>query len=896
MKEVEMGDRANTCPVCGKAYPPGVIICTACGVDLRTGESLPTSFYEPEPFNWAKVASVVKLVIYVGLLGVVAHFGWKYYKKSKEPAEEGRPAEAPAQQPAQATGPRNQPARPVRKPVVREETDQDKLAEAATYAANPGEAGDAVAKFSVLLRKDITLADGVIGDSDPMVRISVAKALGTIGSEQAGELLFRLMGDDDRRVAEAAGLEAQRLRRDLLTGMAVKALESPKQELRRAAVEILTRLRSQEEAPNVMKMFEDADAGVVRRAVDFFRNVAIDDEGYRKLLKLAARAEDPPLAGMLYETINFRSTQQNVKVLAEELDKFPREKFFILTNAAGKVRNSEAATTLQKRVDVLLGGVQEDFRERVVNNLFNASPGGRRMMYAELFTHHARPEGFGDLAVIWLKSPSPEANRVSASALWAWKSRHAPLALASGLGEPDAFTAIVTAIALSRQDKGEVGAVAEKVMKSGSAQEKALASAAAYLAGDKTAIEGCRKALAAGSVNEITAAFLRAVAVEAGDEAALKAAKAAIRGARAGSMEALLGEAALLMGGQDGSEDQMVEAAGATKTSGAAILAGYFLWRAADRGNPEALAPMLKLYGNESFHTDGIIFGSMVAAENPEKLAEAVLPGLEKLPPRMAMPLAIALKPRADEVGKILAGVLKDGTAAQRKAAMYLFGELGVDNEEVRATVAGLMKDNKDDAEFLRDARVLVTKLAGDKKVENEWQEMFKILAPDQYDLADEPLRRQTVKGELTVLVPKNWKEAGERYTTDRLPGNPLVRVSLQQDTNVALEKRRFRDTKSMAEQIQQRYMVDMLTHKRIKGVEAGRSEFKNQGGLTIAMTPISEEEGGTTRLMGCAVHTTRGLSRYVEVECRCETKYFERYRPFFEKVVLSIDLLSVRP
>jgi hypothetical protein len=515
-----MGEVGNICPVCGTEYPPSVIICTKCGVDIRTGEKLPEAFLKAEPFNWSKVGAIIKNLIYLAVLAVIAYYGWKWYKERESGTSPDQAAPVAPPAPPAATTPQPAASKPVPTQAAAVSI-IDELAAALVAAASPTESAAAAGQLTMLFKKDFSLASRAMQETDPMLRIALARALGNLGDVQAAALLFTLMADDDPRVADVAASEVQRLRRDVLAVEATKALGSPKSEVRRGAVDILCRLRAKDQAAEVAKLLDDTDLAVVARAVNFFRDIATDSATYTKLLRMAASTSDPVVAGILSKVIYFRTDKDTETNLAAEIERLPRERFFMVAPAAGKVRESKAGKALLERINVGLTGMTDEQRQKILDVTYNASAEGLRTMLMELFLVFPRPGGYGDIAVTWLKSPNSDATMVVATALWAWRGEQVPFVLASSLGEDKPLTAICVAIALSRQEKGAVLSLVDKVLQSGNSQEKALAAAAAYLAGRKEAIDICRDAIKAGNVNDTIASFLRVLLAESGDEEAI---------------------------------------------------------------------------------------------------------------------------------------------------------------------------------------------------------------------------------------------------------------------------------------------------------------------------------------------------------------------------------------
>jgi len=560
--------------------------------------------------------------------------------------------------------------------------------------------------------------------------------------------------------------------------------------------------------------------------------------------------------------------------------------------AVGKIRNSQAMTALEERVGLALTAMPDDLRERIKTLLFNATPESRRSLYMEFFLKHPRPQGYGDISAMWLKSPSSDANRVSASTLWVWRSDAAPFALASCLGDAVPATAITAAIALSRQERGAVLSVLDKLMVSGDPQERALASAAAYLAGRSQGLEGCRKALRSGSINDTVAAFLAALLAGSGDEDGVKDVRNMLKRARPKTLPALFAQAGLVLAGEAGAADELVNMTADVRPIDSDLLAAYFLFRAGSAGDRGALSAMFSLYSRDSHYT-GVFLGAMLAQDKPPGMVEALAPVLKDISPRMTPSLSLAFKSLAQDAYPTLVNVVKTGSPQERKTALYLLADIGVQNEEFKETLAELLKANKDNNEFVVDVRTVARKICGED-IGTAWQDSFKALAPEKYDINDEVLVKMTIGGTMAMLVPTGWDEQGVgRYVAKRLPGDPIIRTGRQEDRN-PLNTRRFPSAREMLLNAVSRYTFDMLTRQRIKNVAVEQSKDFSQGAFAVAYTTVMERDG-RGRMLACGVLHRQEAGYYVEVEGECDIKYFDRYRPLFEKVIRSMELLVGR-
>jgi hypothetical protein len=866
-------------------------------VDLRTGERLPDSFLAPEPFDWGVVGGVLKGLVYFALLCVVIYYGWKLYKeKGIKGMSTIFPVEGPATPGSQTPKPETpKPQTPAAVPVQPKRpavpsVQMDDIAAALVLAASPGESSNGANQLAALLRKDWSVASRVLEDRDPMVRIALAKALGMISNDKAASLIFTLMADDDKRVADAASMESERLKRELLLVEAGKAINNPKAEVRRGAVGILTRLKAKDKALEISKLMDDPDPGVVIRAIDYFRNVTTEPAVYRKMLKLAAETNDPAIGSILGEVIYFRTDDNTEDQLLGEIGRFPRERFFMLVPAVAKLKSGRSGTALKERVQAGLSGLPDEFRQHMLATLYGVSPEIRRTTYMELFLNYPRPGGYGDIALLWLRSPNSDSNQVTAASLLSWRTSAAPFALATCLSEEKPFTAITMALALSRQEKGAVLAAVDKLLQSGDAQEKALASAAAYLAGRSEATEGCRKAVLDGRVNETVAAFLRALLAESGDVESVKYIRNAIQKEHGGGLPMLFARIGLVLVGEPGAAEKLMEETRNTRPVGADLFAGFFLLRSAAAGHEEVLTPLLSIYTTDNFYT-GIFIGAMLALEKPKGLPQALKPLLATLSPRMTNAAALAFKPYGDEIVDMLIDVMGKGTPAERINATYQLADLGANNEKVRIAVADMMKANRENNAFLTDTRPLAQKMVG-RDVGTDWQEWYKVLAPEKYNVEDEPLVKTTVNGQIALMVPKNWQEQAGRYVTDRMPGEPVIRTSIREDANPVITSRQFPNAQQMLIITSQRYTIDMLTRQKVKGVVVEASKGFNKGAFAVQYTAITEPDG-KGRLLACGLMHTAQKAIYIEVEGECAVKYFQKYRPLFQKVIESVELLT---
>jgi hypothetical protein len=68
-----MAGDLRSCPRCSGVYPADVVVCVRCGIDLRTGQPLPTPQYDPEgsdeaPPPWWRLGPAYFAACFPGLL------------------------------------------------------------------------------------------------------------------------------------------------------------------------------------------------------------------------------------------------------------------------------------------------------------------------------------------------------------------------------------------------------------------------------------------------------------------------------------------------------------------------------------------------------------------------------------------------------------------------------------------------------------------------------------------------------------------------------------------------------------------------------------------------------------------------------------------------------------
>jgi hypothetical protein len=341
-----------------------------------------------------------------------------------------------------------------------------------------------------------------------------------------------------------------------------------------------------------------------------------------------------------------------------------------------------------------------------------------------------------------------------------------------------------------------------------------------------------------------------------------------------------------------GSPMKLAEEAAKVKPASADILAFYFLWRAASAGRDDALVPLMSLYTRDSHYT-GIFMGALLGAEKPAGLPKAVAQAAGSLSPRMIPGLAIALKPYGEEATTALLEVMSRGAQADRKGAMYVLAELGASDKATRESLADFVKANKDDQKFLLESAGALRRVAG-KDAGLDWHEWYKVLAPEKYDINDEPLRQVTIASRMKIMLPSNWWEERGKYVTDRLPGEPGIRVSVQTD-NSPPDKRRYPNSAAMLAAATQRYTIDIMTRQKVAGVTVDAPKALRRPPVDIVYTVVTEPEGGKARLLAASVVNTNLDGLYIEVEADAAVKYFPRYRPLYQKVIESIEVILSR-
>jgi HEAT repeat protein len=292
----------------------------------------------------------------------------------------------------------------------------------------------------------VALVSPMIHDPSPEVRAEAIIAIGRLGDEDAGMLLFELLSDEAELIQESAMAALAQLPPARVTPLLLHALESAEMPVRIRAAETLGLLHDPESAPALIALSRDPRESVRRAAVRALGE--IEAPGVSELLRAALSDMSSMVRQQAVLSLGKLQEPETLGDLLPFLEDGDPKMRFATLRALGQIRNPEAVP----RVVAFLSDSHKELRFAAVEALgtIRAAAAVRplldvlldpdrnlRRAAAESLGHVADPQAVPSL-LLALEDEHWSVRCAAATALGRIRNGKATPALLARLGDEDA--------------------------------------------------------------------------------------------------------------------------------------------------------------------------------------------------------------------------------------------------------------------------------------------------------------------------------------------------------------------------------------------------------------------------------------------------------------------------